>query len=103
MIQPNRMTVRDQLQGFLYILLREHLPFGAVEEILAKHVEKSVTGYSFCEPVIAEYAGTLAFSRKLYARFCIPAPPKPKPKPVPKSEPVVSLAGRRRFTFAAKD
>lgn len=29
----------DQLTSFLYILMRDHLPSGVVEDIMAKHVE----------------------------------------------------------------
>lgn len=50
-----------KLQIFLYILLRDHLPFGTVEAIIAQHVEPSAdTGSDFSEQQIAGYAASLA-------------------------------------------
>ena len=34
-----RLKSDDPLVGFLYILLRDHLPFGTVEGIVEDHVE----------------------------------------------------------------
>ena len=49
------------LQQFLYILVRDHLPFGVVEEILLHHVENTKgKTVSFSEPRMAAYAASLA-------------------------------------------
>ena len=49
------------LQQFLYILVRDHLPFGVVEEILLHHVENTKgETVSFSEPRMAAYAASLA-------------------------------------------
>lgn len=34
----------DKLKLFLFILMRDHLPFGDVEKILVEHVEKRSRG-----------------------------------------------------------
>jgi hypothetical protein len=50
-----------KLQTFLYILLRDHLPFGEVEKIIADHIEAAAgLEMLFTEEKMAEYAASLA-------------------------------------------
>ncbi|HZZ78439.1 MAG TPA: helix-turn-helix transcriptional regulator [Gemmataceae bacterium] len=49
-----------RLQAFLYILLRDHLPFGTVEAIIRDHVEKVGDSVQFEDRLHAEYAERLA-------------------------------------------
>ena len=63
--------VSPKLVHFLYILLRDHLPFGTVEEILANHVEKVDRNFgllpesdrlvTYSEHKMEDYARSLAF------------------------------------------
>jgi len=49
-----------KLQAFLYILVRDHLPFGEVERIIADLERCEPAGYSFSNEQLAEYAADLA-------------------------------------------
>jgi len=48
-----------KLQAFLYILVRDHLPFGEVERIVMD-LEQHPDSYTFSEEHLAEYAADLA-------------------------------------------
>jgi hypothetical protein len=48
----------DPLTVFLYVLLRDHLPTGVVEEIINKHTYQETT--TFTNRWLAEYAKDLA-------------------------------------------
>jgi len=51
----------ERLTLFLYILLRDHLPFGEAERILREHLEPSEgMVITLSEPGQATYARTLA-------------------------------------------
>lgn len=48
------------LVAFLYILMRDHLTAGAVEEIMLKYVEVDVTGSQFTNGYLAMHAQDIA-------------------------------------------
>ena len=50
----------DKLVAFLYILLRDHLPAGVVEEIMVNHVEKFSGTPVFDNPFTEGHARELA-------------------------------------------
>ena len=58
------MKAVDKLTGFLYVLLRDHLPAGTVEGIVSNHVENPVAlgtvQFQFSNRPLAEYARELA-------------------------------------------
>lgn len=58
------MTGKEKLTGFLYVLLRDHLPAGRVEEIVSSHIENPVAlgteHFQFSNKPLAEYAKELA-------------------------------------------
>ena len=53
------MTNKERLVSFLYILMRDHLPSGVVEEIMLRHVEISVTGVEYSNPHLFAHAQEL--------------------------------------------
>jgi len=48
------VDIRDKTVEFLYILMRDYLPCGSVEEIMRKHVTGKMTKY--CNGWLADYA-----------------------------------------------
>jgi len=59
--KTRRMKTDDPLVVFLYLLLRDHLPFGEVEGIMMGHIENDKLGEGFLsEPTIGRYAKQLA-------------------------------------------
>lgn len=50
----------DPLVSFLYILMRDHVPAGVVEEITRNHCEKDLSDANFCNGFIANYAKDVA-------------------------------------------
>lgn len=97
-----RSSPADQLTTFLYVLLRDHLPFGQVELLVREHVEKSIGQDSiYSHGDVARYAESLAIRilRKppnasdiaLVARYR----PKTSPQADPELDPEVArLRGR---------
>lgn len=59
--KTERFETDDPLVVFLYVLLRDHVPFGKVETIMRQQIENGMTGSGFLsEPTIARYARDLA-------------------------------------------
>lgn len=57
----DRFRTDDPLVVFLYVLLRDCVPFGALETIMLQQIENGMTGEGLLsEPVIAQYAKNLA-------------------------------------------
>ncbi len=51
----------DPLVVFLYVLLRDYVPFGTVETIMLQQIENGKLGEGFLsEPTIARYAEQVA-------------------------------------------
>jgi hypothetical protein len=51
--------MNEQLQSFIYILLRDYLPAGIIEKIMRDHVEKTASGVDFCNHYLADYAAEI--------------------------------------------
>jgi len=49
---------KDKLVSFLYVLMRDHLPCGAIEEIMLKHITNKET--NFCNGWLANHAKDIA-------------------------------------------
>lgn len=60
--RSGEVTIKDPLVEFLYILMRDHLPVGTIEEIVMKHVRGTKTVYS--NGWLAEYAQDVAVRLK---------------------------------------
>lgn len=57
----DKFETNDSLTVFLYVLLRDYVPFGKLETIMQEQVENGMTGEGFLsEPTIARYACQLA-------------------------------------------
>lgn len=50
----------DPLVGFLYILIRDHVPLGVIEEIMLAHVEYDQSDNQFTNGWLANYCKDLA-------------------------------------------
>lgn len=71
----------SKLKSFLYILLRDHVPFGDVEGIIRKHVEIAETQVTFEGVELSAYADSLV--RRL----------SPPPSCLPKDGDTITIAG----------
>lgn len=59
--KTEQFTTDDPLVVFLYVLLRDYVPFGKVETIMQQQIENDMLGEGFLsEPTIARYARELA-------------------------------------------
>ena len=59
--KTRRMKTDDPLVVFLYVLLRDYLPFGKAETIMMQQVENDKLGEGLLsEPTIGRYAKQLA-------------------------------------------
>lgn len=59
--KTERFETDDPLVVFLYVLLRDYIPFGKVETIMQQQIENGKAGPGFLsEPTIARYARELA-------------------------------------------
>ena len=53
--------MKENLQAFLYLLMRDKLPTGEVVDLIKNHIEKHPHDQNvYCAPLLAEYAGELA-------------------------------------------
>lgn len=55
-----RAVSESRLQFFLYLLLRDHLPAGVVEQLVREVSSLPPVGHGFSNPALAHYAGELA-------------------------------------------
>lgn len=58
-IEPDQRTIykkNDILKAFIYLLVRDHVPFGIIEEIFWDLKETELKDYQFTNKIMEDYA-----------------------------------------------